>query len=76
MRFSAGYSGIIANLSLIIVTPGEGFPILCTHHTVQRPTRQVNHILVRQRTKDTLGSTLVGIIAMTETEVVPLAPVI
>ena len=76
MWFPTGQSRVIANLSLIIVSPGKRLPLLSTHDTVKRATGHVNNLLVSKRTQYSLGGALMGVITVTKTIVVSLAPVI
>ena len=64
--------GVIPNLSLVVVTPGEDVPRGCAHHAVQGATCHVNHPLVGQRSHDSLRCPLVAVVTVPQTIVVTL----
>ena len=68
-----GYA-VVPDLSLVVVSPGEDLSVAGTADTVERATRHIHHRLAGQRTHDSLGKTLVGVVCMTQTVIITLAP--
>ena len=67
-------SGVIADLPLVVVPPGKHFPVLRAHDAVERPTGDVNHLLIAQVTQHLLWDALVGVVAMTKSVVISFPP--
>ena len=74
LRSSAGYGGAVADLVLVIVTPGKHLAVTGAGHAVKRPAGKVYHLTVDQKTQDPLWGSLVGVVIVPQPVELSLTP--